>query len=119
MVLPVHILSWLWLMLMVILGLTRQTAKSANRYLILSRLGYLALIITGVYLSTKTFTGAWLLTSLKALLGLGTIGLIEVAFARRQESRLTPRLVSLLVVGIVLTVAVGWGLHWTLTGQWF
>lgn len=119
MMLIVHLVSWVWLILMVTAGLTRHSIKAANRYLILSRLGYLLIIISGVYLSTKTFSGAWLLTSLKAILGIGTIGLIEVAFARKQESRLAPQLLSLMIGGLVLTTICGFSLHYLLMGQWF
>jgi len=118
MLLTIHLISWVWLIIMVSCGLTRQSIKAANRYLILSRLGYLALIITGVYLSTKTFQAAPLLTIVKAVCGVGTIGLIEIAFARWQESHLTGKLVSLLVGGVVLTVMIGFGLHVMLTGHW-
>lgn len=118
MFLIIHIIGWLWLTVMVALGLSRKAVKSANRYLILSRLGYLLLIVTGVYLATKTFTGNWWLTLIKAILGIGTIGLIEVAFARKQESHLTGHLLALLSLGILVTVICGALLHWNLTGNW-
>lgn len=114
----IHIGGWIWLMIMLALGLTRNSVKATNRYLILSRLGYLLLIITGVYLSTKTFTGNWWLTLIKAVLGIGTIGLIEIAFARKQESHLTAQLLWLMTAGIILTVICGALLHWNLTGNW-
>lgn len=119
MILSIHLGSWLWLLVMVIAGLTRHSVKATNRYLILSRIGYLLLIISGVYLSTKTFGAAWALTVLKAVLGIGTIGLIEIAFARKQESRLSPQLISLLVAGVLLTVICGFGLHYLLAGRLF
>ena len=119
MLLTIHLISWVWLIIMVSCGLTRQSIKAANRYLILSRLGYLLLIISGVYLSTKTFGGAWLLTLLKGILGIGTIGLIEVAFARKQESRLSPQLLGLLSAGLILTIVCGFSLHYLLAGHWF
>ncbi|RRK10453.1 DUF1516 family protein [Lactiplantibacillus garii] len=118
MFLMIHIGGWLWLTVMVLLGLSRKSVKAANRYLILSRLGYLLLIITGVYLATKTFGGNWWLTLIKAVLGIGTIGLIEIAFARKQESHLTGQLLGLLTAGIVVTVVCGALLHLSLTGNW-
>ncbi|WP_318766503.1 DUF1516 family protein [Lactiplantibacillus carotarum] len=114
----IHIGGWVLLTLSIVFGLTRQSVKAANRYLIISRLSYLVLIITGVYLATKTFGGNWWLTALKALLGIGTIGLTEIAFARKQESHLTGQLLSLLTAGIILTVVCGALLHWSLTGNW-
>lgn len=117
MFLILHIGGWLWLTFMVLIGLTRQSVKAANRYLILSRLGYLFLIITGVYLATKTFSGNWWLTVLKAGVGIATLGAIELAFARRQESHLTGRLITLLIGGLILTVACGCWLHFSLTGN--
>ncbi|BDZ30667.1 DUF1516 family protein [Lactiplantibacillus sp. WILCCON 0030] len=117
MILSIHLGSWLWLFVMVALGLTRHSVKATNRYLILSRLGYLLLIVSGVYLSTKTFSTAWLLTGLKGVLGIGSIGLIEVAFARKQESRLSPQLLALLIAGLILTVICGVSLHYLLSGH--
>lgn len=99
-----HIIGWLWLMLTVAIGLSRHSVKSANRFLILSRIGYLLIIITGVALAIRTLSGNWWLTLLKVILGLGTIGLIEVAFARKQESHLNSGLVTLLVCGTLLTI---------------
>ena len=112
-----HIIGWLWLMLTVAVGLSRHSVKSANRFLILSRIGYLLIIITGVALAIRTLSGNWWLTLLKVILGLGTIGLIEVAFARKQESHLNSGLVTLLVCGTLLTIICGIGLHWQLTGN--
>ena len=112
-----HIIGWLWLMLTVAIGLSRHSVKSANRFLILSRIGYLLIIITGVALAIRTLSGNWWLTLLKVILGLGTIGLIEVAFARKQESHLISGLVTLLVCGTLLTIICGIGLHWQLTGN--
>ena len=112
-----HIIGWLWLMLTVAIGLSRHSVKSANRFLILSRIGYLLIIITGVALAIRTLSGNWWLTLLKVILGLGTIGLIEVAFARKQESHLNSGLITLLVCGTLLTIICGIGLHWQLTGN--
>lgn len=112
-----HIIGWLWLMLTVAIGLSRHSVKSANRFLILSRIGYLLIIITGVALAIRTLSGNWWLTLLKVILGLGTIGLIEVAFARKQESHLNSGLVTLLICGTLLTIICGIGLHWQLTGN--
>ena len=112
-----HIIGWLWLMLTVAIGLSRHSVKSANRFLILSRIGYLLIIITGVALAIRTLSGNWWLTLLKVILGLGTIVLIEVAFARKQESHLNSGLVTLLVCGTLLTIICGIGLHWQLTGN--
>ena len=112
-----HFIGWLWLMLTVAIGLSRHSVKSANRFLILSRIGYLLIIITGVALAIRTLSGNWWLTLLKVILGLGTIGLIEVAFARKQESHLNSGLVTLLVCGTLLTIICGIGLHWQLTGN--
>lgn len=82
-----HIIGWLWLMLTVAIGLSRHSVKSANRFLILSRIGYLLIIITGVALAIRTLSGNWWLTLLKVILGLGTIGLIEVAFLCPQAGK--------------------------------
>ena len=112
-----HIIGWLWLMLTVAIGLSRHSVKSANRFLILSRIGYLLIIITGVALAIRTLSGNWWLTLLKVILGLGTIGLIEVAFARKQESHLNSGLVTLLVCSTLLTIICGIGLHWQFTGN--
>ncbi len=115
-----HIFGWLWLMVTVtlgLLGLSRHSIKAANRYLILSRLGYLLIIITGVVLATKTFGGNWWLTLIKAVLGLGTIGLVEITFARKQESHLNRGLLTLLVSCTVITIVCGALLHWQLTGH--
>ncbi|MCH4123057.1 MAG: DUF1516 family protein [Levilactobacillus sp.] len=106
--LALHFWTWIILTLLVIGGLTRHSEKRATQFLILARLAYLVMIISGVVLSIRTFGHAPVLISLKFILGIGTIALIEISFGRKME-RDTPHLVYW-ILGLVALLTVGLGL---------
>lgn len=106
--LGLHFWTWIVLTFLVIGGLTRHSEKRATQFLILARIAYLVMIISGVVLSIRTFGHAPLLISLKFLLGIGTIALIEINFGRKME-RDTPHLIYW-ILGIVALITVGLGL---------
>lgn len=106
--LGLHFWTWIILTFLVIDGLTRHSEKRATQFLILARLAYLVMIISGVILSIRTFSHAPLLISLKFILGIGTIALIEISFGRKME-RNTPHLVYW-ILGVVALITIGLGL---------
>jgi len=106
--LTLHFWTWIVLTVLVIGGLTRHSEKRATQFLILARIAYLVMIISGVVLSIRTFSHAPLLISLKFLLGIGTIALIEIGFGRKME-RSTSHIIYW-ILGIVALITVGLGL---------
>ncbi|MFC6274546.1 DUF1516 family protein [Levilactobacillus tangyuanensis] len=106
--LALHLGTWIVLTILVILGLTRHAEKRVNQFLILSRLGYLVMIISGVVLTIRTFSHDPLLISLKFILGIATIALIEISFGRKLE-RDTHHLIYW-ILGIVALITIGLGL---------
>lgn len=106
--LALHFWTWIILTILVIVGLTRHSEKRVTQFLLIARLAYLVMIISGVVLSIRTFAHAPLLISLKFVLGIATIALIEVSFGRKME-RDTPHLIYW-VLGVVGLITVGLGL---------
>jgi len=106
--LALHFWTWIILTILVIVGLTRHSEKRVTQFLLLARLAYLVMIISGVVLSIRTFGHAPLLISLKFALGIATIALIEISFGRKME-RDTPHLIYW-ILGIVALITVGLGL---------
>lgn len=106
--LGLHFWTWIILAILVVVGLTRHSEKRATQCLILARIAYIIMIISGVVLSIRTFNHAPLLISLKFLLGIGTIALIEISFGRKME-RTTHHLIYWLL-GIVALLTIGLGL---------
>lgn len=106
--LALHFWTWIILTVLVIVGLTRRSEKRITQFLLLARLAYLVMIISGVVLSIRTFGHAPLLISLKFVLGIATIALIEMSFGRKME-RDTPHLIYW-ILGVVALITVGLGL---------
>ncbi|AKP65475.1 hypothetical protein FC99_GL000193 [Levilactobacillus koreensis JCM 16448] len=106
--LALHFWTWIVLTVLVIGGLTRHSEKRATQFLILARIAYLIMIISGVVLSIRTFSHAPLLISLKFLLGIGTIALIEIGFGRKMERSASH--IIYWILGIVALITVGLGL---------
>lgn len=106
--LALHFWTWIVLTILVILGLTRHSEKRVTQFLLIARIAYLVMIISGVVLSIRTFVHAPILISLKFILGIATIALIEISFGRKME-RDTPHLIYW-ILGIVSLITVGLGL---------
>ncbi|WP_288530683.1 YisL family protein [uncultured Secundilactobacillus sp.] len=108
----IHLVSFILLVPITIIGLTRKEEKRIAQWLILDRFLYLLILISGVILVIRTFQYSPVLISVKALLGLAVIALIEIAFGRKQERSLASGLVWTLAIVLVLTAGFGLWLGW-------
>ncbi|AQW20669.1 hypothetical protein PL11_001440 [Lentilactobacillus curieae] len=84
----IHLIAWIVLAVIVIIALS---SKNNNIFplAMTARVIYLVAIISGVVLLLNAWKYAPLLASVKAVLGIGLLGLIEIAFAKKQTSKLS------------------------------
>lgn len=108
----IHLISFILLVPITIIGLTRSEEKRIAQWLILDRALYILILISGVVLLIRTFQYGPVIMSIKALLGLAVIALIEIAFGRKQERSLSPILVWILAIVLVVTASLGLWLVW-------
>ncbi|GKT03749.1 DUF1516 family protein [Furfurilactobacillus entadae] len=106
-----HLWGAIFLLITVIAGLASKTEKRIKVWLMWSRVLYMIMIISGVIEAARTFSHAPLLTIIKGLFGIILIGLIEIVFARKQETHVTTTLYWLLGAGFLLTIILGVSLH--------
>ncbi|WP_461244437.1 DUF1516 family protein [Secundilactobacillus muriivasis] len=103
----IHFISLILLIPFTIIGLSRHSEKRIAQFLILNRLVYLSLLISGVVLVIRTFQHAPMLVSFKALLEVFVVILIELTFGRKQERSLSKRWLTGFMILVLLTAALG------------
>ncbi|EIT84117.1 hypothetical protein A374_17094 [Fictibacillus macauensis ZFHKF-1] len=95
--------SWVVLALLFVISyFTRQ-----NVTLMLQRLFYLVMIVTGGYLLYQLqFPGIYIL---KAVLAIVLIGIMEMMIARKRKGQGMPAMFLLVIILIVVIVLIGYG----------
>lgn len=104
--LSIYFVSLLLLIPVTIIGLNRNSEKRISQLLIWDRVVYLTMATATVVLMIRTFHHAPLLVSLKGLLAILIIVIIEVAFGRKQEHSLSIAWSIIITLVILLTVVV-------------
>lgn len=108
----VHLICFIVLVPVTIIGLTRTSEKRIAQWLIFDRTLYILILISGTILFIRTVQFNPLLIILKAALGLAVIAFIEIAFGRKQERRLSTTLITLLTLVGLVTAILGLWLVW-------
>lgn len=108
----IHLISFILLIPVTVIGLSRSSEKRIAQWLILNRGLYLLILTSGIVLVIRTAAQNLLLVLVKAALGLAVIALIEVVFGRKQERRLTLPLLICLILTVSITAALGFWLVW-------
>ncbi|MTV82552.1 YisL family protein [Secundilactobacillus folii] len=103
----IHLISFILLALVTLIGLTRHNKKQIVPWLMADRVLYILILISGGVLIFGAFKYAPVIMTIKGLLGLAVIALIEIAFARKQERKLSPILAWCLAIVIIVTACLG------------
>lgn len=99
------------LVLTVLAGVFSKTEKRVKWWLMWSRLLYMVMIITGFIAATKTWSTVPILTILKGTLAILLIGIVEIVFARKQETHVTPWLYVVLGLLFAATIILGYTIY--------
>lgn len=107
----IHLITAVLLLIMAIGLLTAHSNKQISVIMIINRILYVVLIVTGIRLAFWTFSAHWLLTSLKFILALGLIGSVEMLGARKIQASLTLKNIIPMIVLFILVFIVGFSIH--------
>lgn len=107
----IHLISAIILLVTACGVILAKTNKQLGSFMVVSRILYLVLLVTGVRLAFFTFGPHPVLTIIKLLVALGLIGTIEVLGAHKGQSKVGLR--QILPVGILFVVVIilGFSLH--------
>ena len=103
-----HLLTWVIMALMILLALF--TNSHTKIYEMITRIGYLVIIITGIKLAIRAWSVEPSLLIVKIIVALVFIGLVEIAFARKNQQRLNKNLIWIVVVFCLVTALIGFAL---------
>jgi|GEM_PF-629614 len=107
-----HLITWVVLLIDLLAGMF-ITPKRRTPFLMIARLGYVVMIVSGYMLMGVAFNRNPALTVLKLILALAFIGITEMSFATTGEHQFKPNwrwivLGSAVIVGIIgLVLAQG------------
>lgn len=104
----IHLGTILLLIVTVIIGLTAKSQKRVKKWMIISRLLYLLLLVTGGVILFYVFPNTPFTATLKFVLAIGLVILIEISFAQKQERKMTFTLAAILSLFFILTFACGY-----------
>ncbi|GAX02454.1 hypothetical protein IWT140_00050 [Secundilactobacillus pentosiphilus] len=105
--LTIYFMSLILLIPVTIIGLNRKSEKKIAQWLIIDRLMYLLMACATVILMIRTFNHSPLLVSLKGVLAVIIILIIEIAFGHKQERSLSITWSVVITIVILITAAVG------------
>lgn len=108
----IHLISFVLLAIVTVIGLTRSEKKQITTWLMIDRVLYILILISGAILIIRAFQYGPVIMTIKGLLGLAVIALIEIVFARKQEGRLPAALTWSLAIVLVVTAGLGLWLVW-------
>lgn len=103
-----HLTAFILLFIAVLVKLLNQD-KEMKPLLMVIRVIYLILIVTGARLVFYTFESQMVLTIVKILLGLSTIGICEMAFSKKGTKTMKNGLVGLLVITAIVGLVLAGG----------
>lgn len=104
-----HLIVVIILIIAVISGL-RKNGQHPKVWAMIARLCYLMLLISGVVMLPYPWHEHPLLTIIKLLAALIFIGIIEMAFAKKQQHQLTSNWLWLMLLGAVIVITLGFWL---------
>ncbi|WP_010624487.1 DUF1516 family protein [Companilactobacillus versmoldensis] len=103
-----HLITWIVMTIMVLLALFTNSLTKV--YEMITRLGYIVIIVTGIFLFPHAWQSEPTLLIIKVILAILLIALIEIAFARKNSGRLTVQAVWAVIVFIIVVAIVGFAL---------
>ncbi|WP_225364122.1 YisL family protein [Lentilactobacillus parakefiri] len=101
-----HLISWIGLMITTILAFTFKD-KLSMIFMMITRVLYIPILISGFMLALYRVPRDPVLGSLKVILGLAVIALLEIGFARKNHHNLASNIIWSLVIVFALTSLVG------------
>lgn len=106
-----HIFSWVVGIIVFLIAATQPLDSKVRKIMkMVVRVFYILIIITGLALFIKFMSGDAALYGIKFVLGIVTIGMMEMVFARQAKNKPAQLFWILFAVSVLVTVALGFHL---------
>ncbi|MGG0644237.1 YisL family protein [Sporosarcina gallistercoris] len=106
-----HIFSWVVGIIVFLIAATQPLDSKVRKIMkMVVRVFYILIIITGLALFIKFMSGDAALYGIKFILGIVTIGMMEMVFARQAKNKSAQLFWILFAVSVLATVALGFHL---------
>jgi hypothetical protein len=102
----IHLISWLLLIVTVLLSFALKD-KLATIFMMITRVLYIPILASGFMLALFRVPRDPVLGSLKVILGLAVIALLEIGFARKNRNNLSANILWTLGIVFVATSLLG------------
>lgn len=103
-----HLITWIIMTITILLALLGNSHNKV--YEMITRVGYIVIIVTGIMLFGRAWSVEPNLLIVKVVLALILIALVEIGFARKNTGRLTTQAVWAVIVFLIVVAIVGFGL---------
>lgn len=103
----IHLITWVVLLVVASLAIFVSDDKISKISMMIARLGYIFAIFSGAMVFSYAYQENAMQTIIKVVLGIGLIGLIEVAFAKKQRHELNVGFAFIVIVAIILVGLFG------------
>ncbi|MHC5250928.1 YisL family protein [Listeria kieliensis] len=104
-----HLISWAAIIILTLAAWISypKSEKGFTIFAMIDRVFYLVLILSGIMMIQYSIETNWLVALFKILMGIVTIGVIEMLLSFRKKKRPTGLFLVLFVVAVVITIALG------------
>ncbi|WP_119327004.1 DUF1516 family protein [Companilactobacillus musae] len=103
-----HLVTWIVMAIMILLALF--TNKNTKIYEMITRVGYLIIIATGIKLAIRAWSVEPTLLIVKIIVALIFIALVEIAFARKEQKTINESLIWAVIIFCIVTALIGFAL---------
>ncbi|WP_088809367.1 MULTISPECIES: YisL family protein [Listeria] len=104
-----HLISWAAIFVLTIAAFIAypKSEKSFTILAMINRVFYLLVIFSGIMMIQYSVEKGWLIAIFKILMGLLTIGVIEMLLSYRKKQKPTGMFFILFFVAVIVTVSLG------------
>jgi len=103
-----HLITWIVMAIMIFLALF--TKSNTKIYEMVTRVGYIVIIATGIKLALRAWSVEPTLLIVKIIVALIFIALTEIAFAHKAQKTLNKSLVWAVVIFCIVVALIGFAL---------
>lgn len=100
-----HLITWMVMAIMILLALF--TNSHTKIYEMITRVGYIVIIITGIKLAIRAWSVEPMLLIVKIIVALIFIALVEIAFAQKTINK---SLIWAVIIFCIVTALIGFAL---------
>lgn len=105
----IHLISWVGIVIFTLVALIiyKKSAKAFTIMQMCNRVLYITVILSGVMMVQYSFSDHIVVSVFKILLGLATIGVVEMLLIYRKKGKPSNLFFILFIVCVIATVSIG------------